>query len=81
MNVNFHDKNFVIATLFCDYCRIVAPTRTIDVVAPLTILTRGIEMKLEIIMTHFKFQSCVRGFQSVWMLFIGETQETSNLHA
>ena len=42
MNVNFRDKNFVIATFFRDYLRATAPVRTIHVVAPPTILTRGI---------------------------------------
>ena len=42
MNVNFHDKNFVTATLFHDYLRAAAPAWTIHVVAPLTILTCGI---------------------------------------
>ena len=36
------DKNFVIATFFRDYLRATAPARTIHVVAPPTILTRGV---------------------------------------
>ena len=43
--VNFHDKNFVIATFFRDYLRATAPTLTIHVVAPPTILTHGVERK------------------------------------
>ena len=31
MNVNFRDKNFVIATFFRDYLRAAAPSRTIHV--------------------------------------------------
>ena len=54
-----------------------APTQTIHVVAPPTILTCGIGLevcqvqremnrkKLEITMTRYKLQSFVRGFQSV----------------
>ena len=38
MNVNFRDKIFVIATFFRDYRR----ARTSHVVAPPTILTRGV---------------------------------------
>ena len=42
LNVNFRDKNFVIATLFHDYRRFAAPTRTSHIVAPPTNLARGI---------------------------------------
>ena len=42
MNANFRDKNFVIATFFRDYLLAAAPTLTIHVVAPPTILTRGV---------------------------------------
>ena len=42
VNVNFRDKNFVIATFFRDYLRTAAPSRTIHVVAPPTILTCGV---------------------------------------
>ena len=44
MNVKFRDKNFVIATFFFfrDYLRAAALARTIHVVAPPTILTRGV---------------------------------------
>ena len=41
MNVNFHDKNFVIATFFHDYICTAVPARTIHVVAPPT-CARGI---------------------------------------
>ena len=42
MNVNFRDKNFVMATFFRDYLCAVAPAWTIHIVAQPTILTRGI---------------------------------------
>ena len=42
MNVNFRDKNFVIATFFRDYLRTAVPARTIHVVAPPIILTHGV---------------------------------------
>ena len=42
MNVNFRDKNFVIATFFRDYLRTAVPARTIHVVAPPTILALGV---------------------------------------
>ena len=42
MNVNFRDKNFVIAKFFHDYLSTAAPALTIHVVTPPTILTRGI---------------------------------------
>ena len=42
MNVNFCDKNFVIAKYFRDYLRAAAPAVTIHVVAPPTILTFGV---------------------------------------
>ena len=41
MNVNFRDKNFMMATFIRDYLRAVVPMRTIHVALP-TILTRGI---------------------------------------
>ena len=34
---NFHDKNFVITTFFCDYHRAAAPVWTTHIVAPPTI--------------------------------------------
>ena len=42
MNVNFRDKNFVIATFFLDYLHAAMPARTIHVVVPPTILTHGV---------------------------------------
>ena len=42
MNVNFRDKNFVMAAFFRDYLRAVAPAWTIHIVAQPTILTHGI---------------------------------------
>ena len=42
LNVNFHDKNFVIATFFSDYRRFAAPAWTIHLVAPPTNLACGI---------------------------------------
>ena len=63
MNVNFRDKNFVIATFFeiRDYLCATAPARTSHVVAPPTILTHGIgackceEKQIEIMLSHFEF--------------------------
>ena len=61
MNVNFRDKNFVIAKFFCDYLRAVAPMLTIHVVVLPTILTRGVgackckEKLIEITPSRFKF--------------------------
>ena len=78
MNINFCDKNFVIATLFSDYLRAVAPVRTIHIVAPPTILTRGIgacKKKTNRNNTEpLEFWSCIRGFQCAWTPFIGETR-------
>ena len=42
MNVNFRQKNFVIAKFFRDYLCAAAPVLTIHVVASPTILTRGV---------------------------------------
>ena len=56
MNVNFRDKNFVIATFF-----VTTSAQTIHVVAPPTILTRGIgackceEKQIEITLSRFEF--------------------------
>ena len=61
MNVNFHDKNFVIAKFFRDYLSAAAPALTIHVVVPPTILTRGIgackceEKQIEITLSRFEF--------------------------
>ena len=58
MNVNFRDKNFMIATFFRDYLRATAPTWTIHVVA---LLTCGIgacnceEKRIAITLSHFEF--------------------------
>ena len=38
---NFLDKNFMIATFFCDYLRAVVSAQTIHVVTPPIILTCG----------------------------------------
>ena len=46
MNVNFRDKNFVIATFFRDYRHAAAPARTVHVVAPPTIFTRGVGLEV-----------------------------------
>ena len=46
MNVNFRDKNFVIATFFRDYHYTVVPVRTVHIVAPPTIFTRGIGLEV-----------------------------------
>ena len=61
MNVNFRDKNFVIAKLFRDYLRAMAPTLTINVVTPPTVLTRGVgackceEKRIEVMLSRFEF--------------------------
>ena len=76
MNVNFRDKNFVIATFFF----VITSARTIHVVAPPIILTCGVrackcgEKRIEITLSRFELQSCIRGFQSVWTPFVGETR-------
>ena len=50
MNVNFRDKNFVIAMFFRDYLRAAMPARTIPIVTPPTIITRahGVGLDLDI---------------------------------
>ena len=62
MNVKFHDKNFMIAKFFRDYLCATAPTLTIHVVAPPTILTRDIgacikceDERIEITLSRFEF--------------------------
>ena len=61
MNVNFRDKNFVIATFFHDHLHAVAPAQTIHVVTPPTILTCGIEAckceekQIKISLSRFEF--------------------------
>ena len=61
MNANFHDKNFMIATFFRDYLCATAPTQTIHIVTPPTILTYGVgackceEKRIEITLSHFEF--------------------------
>ena len=63
MNVNFRDKNFVIAKFFCDYLGAAAPALTIHIVAPPTVLTRGVgactckceEKKIKISLSRFEF--------------------------
>ena len=46
MNVNFCDKNFVIATFFRDYRCTEAPMRTVHVVAPPTIFICGVGLEV-----------------------------------
>ena len=41
MNINFHDKNFVITRFFHDYLCAVAPVQTIHIVTPSIILTHA----------------------------------------
>ena len=58
---NHMNVNFMITTFFRDYLRAVAPARTIDVVAPPTILTHGVgvcmceEKRIEITLSRFEF--------------------------
>ena len=58
MNVNFRDKNFMIAI---NVSFVITSARTIHVVAPPTVLTRGIgackceEKRIEIMLSYFEF--------------------------
>ena len=61
MNVNFLDKNFVIAKFFRDYLHAAAPALTIHIVALPIILTSGVgvckceEKRTEIMLSCFEF--------------------------
>ena len=46
MNVNFRDKNFMIASFFRDYHCATVPVQTVHIVTLPTILTRGVGLEV-----------------------------------
>ena len=46
ININVHDKNFMIVIFFCDYCCAAAPAWTIYVVALPIIFTHGVGLEV-----------------------------------